>query len=90
MAVLELRNDARERRGILDGVQYLRGLCAVIVAVTHCNAIIAKPEYYSKLALPDWAMASGFAVAAFFSISGFIIVAASLRRLIQIQRGVEV
>jgi peptidoglycan/LPS O-acetylase OafA/YrhL len=63
---------------LLDGLQYLRGLCAVIVVVSHCNGIIAKPEHYSRLAIPDWSAASLFAVAAFFSISGFIIVIASL------------
>lgn len=62
----------------LDGVQYLRGLCAVIVVVSHCNGIIGKPEHYSRMALPDWHVASVFAVAAFFSISGFIIVTASI------------
>ena len=63
---------------MLSGVQYLRGLSAVIVVISHCNGIIGKPEYYSRMGLPDWHMASLFAVAAFFSISGFIIVVASL------------
>lgn len=63
---------------MLDGVQYLRGLCAVIVVISHCNGIIGKPEYYSRMAIPDWHVASLFAVAAFFSISGFIILIASL------------
>jgi peptidoglycan/LPS O-acetylase OafA/YrhL len=63
---------------LLDGVQYLRGLCAVVVVISHCNGIIGKPEHYSKMALPDWHIASLFAVATFFSISGFIIVIASL------------
>lgn len=65
---------------LLDGVQYLRGLCAIIVVISHCNGIIAKPEFYSRMVLPDWHVASLFAVAAFFSISGFIIVIASLDR----------
>lgn len=63
---------------LLDGVQYLRGLCAVVVVISHCNGIIGKPEYYSRMVLPDWHVASLFAVATFFSISGFIIVLASL------------
>jgi len=65
---------------VLDGVQYLRGLCAIIVVISHCNGIIGKPEYYSRMVMPDWHIASLFAVAAFFSISGFIIVIASLDR----------
>lgn len=71
-------NGMRKSGAVLDGVQYLRGLSAVIVVISHCNGIIGKPEYYSRMALPDWHMASLFAVAAFFSISGFIIVIASL------------
>ncbi|EIZ79029.1 putative exopolysaccharide production protein ExoZ [Novosphingobium sp. Rr 2-17] len=62
----------------LDGVQYLRGLCALLVVISHCNGILGKPEYYSKMALPDLHLPSVFAVAAFFSISGFIIVVSSL------------
>jgi len=50
------------------------------VVISHCNGIIGLPEYYSKMALPDWHVASLFAVAAFFSISGFIIVVASFDR----------
>ncbi len=73
-------NHASKAGSVLDGVQYLRGLCAVIVVISHCNGIIGKPEYYSTMVLPDWHIASVFAVAAFFSISGFIIVIASLGR----------
>ena len=62
----------------LDGVQYLRGISALIVVISHCNGILGKPEYYSRMAIPDLHVASVFAVALFFSISGFIIVVASL------------
>lgn len=78
MSSSELRNTKIKAKPILEGVQYLRGLCAVIVVISHCNGIIGKPEYYSRMVLPDWHIASVFAVAAFFSISGFIIVIASL------------
>jgi peptidoglycan/LPS O-acetylase OafA/YrhL len=80
MSSFALRNSASKPGVVLDGVQYLRGLCAVIVVVSHCNGIIGKPEYYSRMVMPDWHIASVFAVAAFFSISGFIIVIASLDR----------
>jgi peptidoglycan/LPS O-acetylase OafA/YrhL len=80
MVVFTLKNATGQSRNMLDGIQYLRGLCAVIVVISHCNGIIGKPEYYSKMPMADWHVASLFAVAAFFSISGFIIVVASLDR----------
>lgn len=78
MTLFAERNSSCKLSVVLDGVQYLRGLCAVIVVISHCNGIIGKPEHYSRMAVADWSIASLFAVAAFFSISGFIIVIASL------------
>ena len=62
----------------LDGVQYLRGISALLVVISHCNGIIAKPEFYAAFVVPDLHPASVFAVAVFFAISGFIIVVSSL------------
>ena len=78
MNSLPSSNTNEKPKKVLDGIQYLRGLCAIIVVVSHSNGIIGKPEYYSRMVLPDWHVASVFAVAAFFAISGFIIVIASL------------
>lgn len=69
----------RTRRGaILDGVQYLRGLAALLVVIGHANGFILLPDYLAGYLLPTLEEAAGFAVAVFFVISGFIIVATSL------------
>lgn len=78
MAFLVGSNGIHKKGTIVDGIQYLRGLSAVIVVISHCNGIIGKPEYYSRMVMPDWHVASLFAVAAFFSISGFIILIAAM------------
>jgi peptidoglycan/LPS O-acetylase OafA/YrhL len=63
----------------LDGLQHLRGICALLVVISHCNGILGKPEYYGAMAFADLHLPSVFAVAVFFSISGFIIVVSSLK-----------
>lgn len=69
-----------EPRNRLDGIQYLRGFCAILVTISHCNGILGKPEYYGAMAFSDLHLPSVFAVAVFFSISGFIIVVSSLEK----------
>lgn len=63
---------------ILDGVQYLRGLAALLVVIGHENGFILAPKYLDSYLMPSLEEASGFAVAVFFVISGFIIVVTSL------------
>jgi peptidoglycan/LPS O-acetylase OafA/YrhL len=63
---------------ILPGVQYLRGLCALLVVISHENGFLGFGEYFAKLVLPSLHEAAVFAVAVFFAISGFIIVVTSL------------
>ncbi len=70
--------DHHPRGAILDGVQYLRGLAALLVVIGHGNGFILLPNYLNSYLLPSLEAASGFAVAAFFVISGFIIVVTSL------------
>lgn len=61
----------------VEGVQYLRGICATLVVISHENGFLAFPEYFGAMPLPGLEQAAVFAVAVFFSISGFIIVIAT-------------
>lgn len=60
------------------GIQILRALCAIFVVLSHENGFLAFPEYFGFAPLPSLHVASLFAVAAFFCISGFIISVSSL------------
>ncbi len=69
---------APTRRSILDGVQYLRGLAALIVVIAHENGLMGFPQYFGAMPLPSVQEAAVFGVAAFFVVSGFIIVVTAL------------
>lgn len=64
--------------GVIAGIQYLRGLCALFVVVSHENGFLAFPEYFGRSVFPSLHEAAVFSVAAFFAISGFIIVVTSV------------
>lgn len=68
---------ARAPAGVLPGIQYLRGLCAVLVVVSHANGFLAFPQYFGRSVVASLHEAAVFSVAAFFAISGFIIVVTS-------------
>lgn len=72
------RTDGAHGFRIVPGVQYLRGLCALLVVISHENGFLAFPEYFGRSVFPSLHEAAVFSVAAFFAISGFIIVATSL------------
>lgn len=65
----------------IEGIQYLRALCALSVVVSHENGLMAFPEYFNHAPLNSLHVVSLFSVATFFSISGYIIVIASLDRM---------
>lgn len=71
----------------IEGIQYVRGLAAIIVVFTHCNAMMAFPEYFGK-ALSPILGAGAYGVQIFFVISGFIITITSLRSDMSSTRGV--
>jgi peptidoglycan/LPS O-acetylase OafA/YrhL len=68
----------RAESGVLGGVQILRGLCAMLVVLSHENGFLGFPDVFSARPMPALIDAAAFAVAVFFAISGFIIVASSL------------
>ncbi len=70
--------DRAGRTAILDGVQYLRGLAALLVVIAHQNGMMGFPRYFGAMPMPSVQPAANFAVAVFFVISGFIIVTTSL------------
>lgn len=74
MAVTSARS-----RGILPGIQLLRGLAAVLVVIFHVNGLMGHKPYFgtSPFVLGD---VGGFGVAVFFVISGFIIAIVALDR----------
>jgi exopolysaccharide production protein ExoZ len=61
----------------VDGIQYLRGIAALLVVISHSNGLMRFPEYFgtSPFALENL---GGFGVSIFFVISGFIIAIVSL------------
>lgn len=61
----------------IDGIQYLRGIAAILVIFTHCNAMMAFPEYFGSELAPAF-HAGSYGVQFFFAISGFIITLTSL------------
>lgn len=61
----------------VEGIQYLRGIAAAFVVITHSSAIMAHPEYFGAAPLP-LQNTGVFGVAVFFVISGFIISIVSL------------
>lgn len=68
---------ASGKHAIIPGIQYLRGICAVMVVVAHSAGLMARPEYFGS-SPGDLTELGIFGVACFFVISGYIIVLVSL------------
>ncbi|WDF72861.1 acyltransferase family protein [Novosphingobium sp. KACC 22771] len=66
-------------RSEISGIQYLRGFAAIAVVLDHVSAMAAFPKYFGQ-SLWNGALSKGaLGVDIFFVISGFIIVAVSLK-----------
>lgn len=57
----------------LQGVQVLRGLAAVAVALFHASLTLAQPKYGGRIAFGGWMGWGDVGVDVFFILSGFII-----------------
>ena len=57
----------------LSGIQYLRGLAAMLVVAEHANLVIGLPKYFDKQPIPFEFYGGPAGVDLFFVISGFII-----------------
>jgi exopolysaccharide production protein ExoZ len=57
----------------LNGIQYLRGLAALLVVAEHANVVIGLPKYFDKQAIPFEFYGGPAGVDLFFVVSGFII-----------------
>jgi exopolysaccharide production protein ExoZ len=78
-----MRHDHASPSGGLIGLQYLRGLAAVMVVVDHLNIQIGLPKYFSVSPISVDLHAGAAGVNLFFVISGFIIAFVSLERSAQ-------
>jgi exopolysaccharide production protein ExoZ len=58
----------------LNGVQYLRGLAALLVVAEHANLVIGLPKYFDRQPIPLEFYGGPAGVDLFFVVSGFIIV----------------
>ena len=90
MAIHTSFSQENGRSDKIDGIQYLRFLCASLVVISHENGFLEFPEYFGKAPLPSLHLASLFAVAAFFSISGYIIAVCSLDAALQPRHSLSV
>jgi peptidoglycan/LPS O-acetylase OafA/YrhL len=57
----------------LDGIQYLRGLAALLVVAEHANLVIGLPKYFGRQPIPFEFYGGPAGVDLFFVVSGFII-----------------
>jgi peptidoglycan/LPS O-acetylase OafA/YrhL len=57
----------------LTGIQYLRGLAAVMVVAEHANLVIGLPKYFGRQPIPFEFYGGPAGVDLFFVVSGFII-----------------
>jgi exopolysaccharide production protein ExoZ len=57
----------------LTGIQYLRGLAAVLVVAEHANLVIGLPKYFGRQPIPFEFYGGPAGVDLFFVVSGFII-----------------
>ncbi len=67
----------------LVGIQYVRGIAALLVAFSHANFIMAEPKYFGRQPLSGLFAAGGVGVDIFFCLSGFIIVYIGLNQDLQ-------
>jgi peptidoglycan/LPS O-acetylase OafA/YrhL len=58
----------------LAGVQYVRGLAALMVILDHISTMMVEPKYYGREPLGGMLDFGGVGVDLFFTLSGFIIV----------------
>lgn len=72
----------------INGVQYLRGIAAIFVVVTHCNAMMAFPEYFGS-ELSSLFRSGSYGVQVFFVISGFIITLTSIDKNLKPLRSIS-
>jgi exopolysaccharide production protein ExoZ len=66
-------------RGEITGVQYLRGLAALVVVVDHAAGTIGQAKYFGSFALGPVLESGRIGADLFFLISGFIITIVSLK-----------
>lgn len=66
------------KSGTVVGVQYLRGLAAILVVIEHAAMLAAAPRHFGRVPLALYGFGH-FGVTMFFAISGFIITLVSLR-----------
>lgn len=57
----------------LNGIQYLRGLAALLVVAEHANLAIGLPKYFDRQPIPFEFFGGPAGVDLFFVVSGFII-----------------
>ena len=60
------------------GIQYLRGIAAIMVVICHTAEMANFPKYFDRNFLPTWLLSGSVGVHLFFVISGFIIAHVSL------------
>jgi exopolysaccharide production protein ExoZ len=68
----------KERKTELTGIQYLRGIAALWVVLTHTASMGAMPKYFNFSIVNGWLRGGAVGVELFFAISGFIIIYVSL------------
>jgi|GEM_PF-1810724 len=78
-ALRSISDSSTARRGEIVGIQYLRGLAAAAVVVTHASSTSAFPKYFDNPSPSRFLDAGNVGVPLFFVISGFIIAIVSLR-----------
>lgn len=71
-----------KKQKILPGIQYLRGICALMVVFSHAAGLMGYAEYFGS-SPADLANLGKFGVSVFFAISGYIIVLVSLDERLQ-------